>query len=449
MTLRDTQAKRRIRGLAQQGTAICFAILGSPPIPRDCENVRMFDHANCALGRQPVPWQPRVRCLAVDTNVLRSEVVRRVRRPNEQRSRMLTAAMTGGLRVLAAPHVVHEMDEHVQAFARRAHVDPTAAVSAWFTEYRPSMRVVDVSDVISELAHHPYVGATLARDPDDAPTAALAVLLGQPALSEDGDLGLAATGRAWLEHVIAATDAVLSDSTSALVAWGAAETLGGAIRGARNGYRWLQGAVGPTAAAIMALVLASAVVGSLFDPRSRRVLWGSPPARTAARATFGLLEGVGVLAARGESGQAFIDAARFSDALCVPVTAILIRLLAASPTPLTLVQIANCTGLGGSLVARLLDAHAAFVPVGDGWELGRRLPRPRQARALGPPRIQVAARAWPALRPGSLPAATVTTQLLRPRWPSVRFAQQVSPPSAARLAALPAPPILWGSVVET
>lgn len=193
----------------------------------------------------------------------------------------------------------------------------------------------------------------------------------------------------------------------------------------------------------------AAVAASLLDAQSRRAMWGSPPVRAAARATFGLLEGVGVIAAKGESAQAFMDAARFNDGLCVPVTAIFVRLLAASPTPLTLIQIADRTGLGELLVERLLDSHTAFVPVGDGWELGRRLLRPRRARALGPPRIEPAATPWPAVRAGNLPAASATTQLLPPRWPRMRCAQQVSPSSAASLTALPARPIPWGSVAVT
>jgi predicted nucleic acid-binding protein len=60
----------------------------------------------------------------------------------------------------------------------------------------------------------PRIAAVLERDPDDAPTATLAILLGVQVLSEDTDLldsGLA-SGRPWLEVVVASDHVTVGDS---------------------------------------------------------------------------------------------------------------------------------------------------------------------------------------------------------------------------------------------
>jgi hypothetical protein len=147
----------------------------------------------------------------------------------------------------------------------------------WRTEYRPLLTVVDAADMVDSLAAHPHVAATLMHDPDDAPLAALAVLLGQVALSEDPDLGLLGTGRPWLAHIVAATDAALSDEMTWVYGWGGAEAVSGLVHVGRSAYGGLQRTVGSRGAAILAIVRAGLIVAVLVTPRTREWLVSSPP----------------------------------------------------------------------------------------------------------------------------------------------------------------------------
>jgi predicted nucleic acid-binding protein len=120
-----------------------------------------------------------VRVLLVDTNVLHSDVLRRVRLRQGSFGRMLLGLRTSGVSIIGPRHVVDEMDRKIRGFAQKASLDTDAAEEVWRTEYRPQLKVVDAADLVDSVATRPHVAATLAHDPDDAPMAALAVLLGR------------------------------------------------------------------------------------------------------------------------------------------------------------------------------------------------------------------------------------------------------------------------------
>jgi hypothetical protein len=165
------------------------------------------------------------------------------------------------------------------------------------------LTVVDVTDLIDAVATHPYVAATLVHDPDDVPLATLAVLLGQRALSEDLDLGAAGTGRPWLAHVVAVTDAVMSDRTTAALAWGGVGTVYGVGRTGKAAYGGLQRALGTKGATILALVLAGLIICVLLYPRSRRWLAAIPPVQVAGKALGTLAEGTMAIVLQGTQGD--------------------------------------------------------------------------------------------------------------------------------------------------
>ena len=123
-------------------------------------------------------------------------------------------------------------------------------------------------------------------------------------------------------------------------------------------------------------------LGSLLPPRTRD--------------KWGLLLGFGTIVAKGGTGQRFVDAARFGDDNDLPPAAILLRLLAGSPVPLTATEIAATLRRDSTSVEHILDAHAAFVPVEDAWQLGRASVPPRRARAISAPN---AGRNWTRIQP--------------------------------------------------
>jgi hypothetical protein len=343
------------------------------------------------------------------------------------------------------------MDEHIREFALKGRVDPELAEWVWRNEYRPAVTVVDVTDFLSELAWHPHIAATLTADPDDVPAALLAVLLGQPVFSEDPDLAAVATGRDWLHHLIAVTDAVLSDETLTVTVWGTTKTVGATIRAGRNAYDRLERTIGPTAATLLALVIGGLVAWALVNRSTREAILGSPPVQLAGQLVLGAAEYLGPLVTRGQAGESFMTAAKLVDDPQLPPVAALFRLLAHARRPLTTGEISAELRWHPVIVERLLDAHAAFVPVGDAWQLGRRLPSP--APVQGRPRQHIPTPTTRSWGPTPVPPAFTTpsrlgvaTEWVHPaRLPGLKAAPFTPPPST-----WPPPPrtIPYGSEAE-
>ncbi|MGA2282512.1 MAG: hypothetical protein ABSH07_02365 [Candidatus Dormibacteria bacterium] len=295
--------------------------------------------------------------------------------------------------IIAPRHVVDEMDRKIRGFAEKASLDPNVAEEVWRTEYRPELTVVDAADLVDSVAAHPHVAATLAQDPDDAPLAALAVLLGQVALSEDTDLGLLGTGRPWLAHIVAVTDAALSDEMTWVYSWGGAEAVSGLVQAGRSAYGGLQRTVGSRGAAILAIVLAGLVVGVLVYPRTREWLVSTPPVRAVGRVARAAGEATVTIVVKGTEGDTFLREAALVDDAHVPPLGALVRHLSRCRHPQTVPQIAAALGWEEAVVEGALDAHGAFVPTDDGkWQLGRQL-------ALSPPVVAQARLAPPRPRP--------------------------------------------------
>ncbi len=151
---------------------------------------------------------PQIRYGILDTNVLLKNIGRDVRdHPRPTRMRLITAI--GAFRAYVGPHVVGEVEEHIDAWTLARGRDVALARRIWEEEYRPRLWVVDPGP---PTAGDEQLSALAVRDLDDLATAQLAILLGQKALSEDRDLaddGLA-SGDQWLDSVLA----------TGAVAWG-------------------------------------------------------------------------------------------------------------------------------------------------------------------------------------------------------------------------------------
>jgi predicted nucleic acid-binding protein len=105
------------------------------------------------------------------------------------RTVLITAANAGAIRLYAASHVIDEVAEHTERWARESgDLSPAAFRARWEDEYLPLVRVIEDERLSEELLGHEE-RARLHRlaevDPDDVPSAILALALGAFFLSED------------------------------------------------------------------------------------------------------------------------------------------------------------------------------------------------------------------------------------------------------------------------
>ena len=140
--------------------------------------------------------------VVVDANVFRNDILRACR--TGQRTVLVTAANAGLLRLFCAEHVYHEVSGHSGDWTRSGPVRREQFLRRWLLEYLPLLRVVRIEE--AQLAWlDPAERARIChlarpdQDPDDVPSATLALLLEAFFLSGDrrplravyGDAGLA------------------------------------------------------------------------------------------------------------------------------------------------------------------------------------------------------------------------------------------------------------------
>jgi predicted nucleic acid-binding protein len=122
--------------------------------------------------------------LVVDANVLRNDVLYACRK--KKRTSLVTATNAGFIRMFCASHVGDEVEEHGHEWATAGHVDPEEFQARWHTEYEPLLRCVEVSTALLTPSEDQRIAKLQIIDPDDVPSATLALLLGAFYLSEDG-----------------------------------------------------------------------------------------------------------------------------------------------------------------------------------------------------------------------------------------------------------------------
>jgi hypothetical protein len=202
---------------------------------------------------------PRV---VADANELRGDVIRTCR---AGRTVLVTSANVGALRFYLASHVVGEMAEHGERWAIEAGVCPEEFLECWRNEYLPLARVVADGGLSLDLlgpVERARVEHLLEVDPDDAPSAILALCLGAFFLSHDRAPLEAVYGegidieahRAWLRILRSSGDA---GELGKLVLVSAI-TPTALVMGAFEGGRWISRRLSPWALA--ALILGGALL---------------------------------------------------------------------------------------------------------------------------------------------------------------------------------------------
>lgn len=127
--------------------------------------------------------------VVVDANILRNDIRRACR--TGQRTVLVSAANAGCIRLFCARHVYDEVIEHSGDWTASGPVTRYDFLRAWLLQYLPLIRVVPVADEHQAWLSPPELArvrrlAEPGQDPDDVPSAVLALLLGAFFLSEDG-----------------------------------------------------------------------------------------------------------------------------------------------------------------------------------------------------------------------------------------------------------------------
>jgi predicted nucleic acid-binding protein len=333
---------------------------------------------------------PRVFPLVLDANMIRGELIRM---GGSGRTVLVNAANSGVFRLFVAEHVVDEVWEHYATWARRRKVAAADVRAAWESGLLPLLRCVTVPDAWATVDESARL-ARLARpapggDPDDVPTATLALLLGAPLLSRDGKPLEAVYGPGfdkethieWLNALRAGGDLgplgqYLQLSTNLIVLLG--KGVIGGLRAAAGRWSW--------SAALLAIAGCGAVV-SLLAPADLRKRIGSGIG-TVLEVSLTFMAGVTAAHQRAEEQFRTLAAPSPSDeriladlAPQASIGRLCLRELARAPeSHLSAAELhdrltATYTIPGGAqTVQRTLDHWACFEHVGDGeYQVGRAL----------------------------------------------------------------------------
>ena len=127
--------------------------------------------------------------LVLDANRLCQDLRRACR--TGDRTVLITGANSGLFRVFCARHVVAEFYEHAAEWAADAKIDPEQFMTRWASDYLPLLRVLDPPPGLLTPSEADRIallqdGPKRFRDPDDVPTATLALVLGAQLVSDDG-----------------------------------------------------------------------------------------------------------------------------------------------------------------------------------------------------------------------------------------------------------------------
>jgi predicted nucleic acid-binding protein len=246
--------------------------------------------------------------VVVDANILRNDILRACR--TGQRTVLVTAANAGLLRLFCAEHVYQEVAEHAGDWTAGGPVTRADFLRRWVLEYLPLIRIVGIGEGHlgwlnpAELARVQHL-ARPDQDPDDVPSAVLALLLQAFFLSGDrealravyGDADLAEHSQ-WVNILKAGGDtgelAKLFTLTINLVAVAGQGLISGARRLADATSPWLLVAGGlvlavwyarapdqarqRVAAAGRAILMSAAGAAAVYEEVRQRFKHAAPPA---------------------------------------------------------------------------------------------------------------------------------------------------------------------------
>jgi len=205
---RDNESSSSVPG---QSEAIPIPHGGEQPIGsvgRFLLNKWHEDHAADPLpfadeaGAFPRSRVPILFPVVVDANVVRNELLRMARTGN--RTVLASGAGYGVLRPFCARHVVEEVHRYIDEWADQANLDHDLVRTVWRDSYMKLLRWVEIPSqplyTSGELRRLRVLADPLTGDPDDLPTARLALLLDAPLLSRDRKLLVAVYG-AGIDHI--------------------------------------------------------------------------------------------------------------------------------------------------------------------------------------------------------------------------------------------------------
>jgi predicted nucleic acid-binding protein len=141
-----------------------------------------------SAGAFPATLLPFVFPVVIDANALRNDLIRTTGRGD--RTVLVSAANSGVLRLFCARHVVDEVWKYLPEWSKKAKLLEEDVARTWASQYLPLLRCVDLPDGLlsgdqAERIRRLSVAGTKDGDPDDVPTATLALLLRAPLLSKD------------------------------------------------------------------------------------------------------------------------------------------------------------------------------------------------------------------------------------------------------------------------
>ncbi len=138
-----------------------------------------------ASGAFPEDLLGPVSPIVADANRLGNDILYACRR--DQRTTLVTAANAGLFRLFCAQHVIDEVWEKSAEWTQGSPVSRAAFLRCWLTEYLPLIRVVrePLPDDLFTPAEFARIAELARVDPDDVPSAKLALALGAFHLSDD------------------------------------------------------------------------------------------------------------------------------------------------------------------------------------------------------------------------------------------------------------------------
>jgi predicted nucleic acid-binding protein len=333
-------------------------------------------------GAFPGSLLPSVPPVVVDANILRGDILYACRK--NTRTTLTNAANAGAIRLFGAQHVVDEVARLSGEWTKGTNVTRTEFLVRWATQYLPLIRIVRKDDLRDDLLD-PDEQERIARlqvdDPDDVPSATLALGLGAFYLTKDEAAWRAVYGREadpgeheqWVEILKAGGDAgelgMLLNVAGNLSTIAAGSIAQGARWLTRTGGGWVWVPVG----------LAVAAMWFRAKPATRQKLRDGSitTAMTVAQAFSDYQNRLERFRAAAPSTPSWESLIATTDKRAVLARACLRVLARSSRSDRSAEELANRLpelGVGQSeaLVRGILRSHGCFVEIWSGrWQVGR------------------------------------------------------------------------------
>lgn len=291
----------------------------------------------------------------VDTNVLAFDVIQGYRR--DQVTALVGAARSGSGFIFAPIHVLGETQRLLEERAVILGLDPAMLYAAWNQRYAPLVRFLDVPPIEIDAR----LTAVAADDPDDEPTARLALLIA-PSYLLSKDRALINVGLATPEALAVAIALRFTGlvDTSTVCTAGAATLLG------HGGFYAARLAARHPRLSLLGFTLAGVVLATHHDQIISRLRLAADFGRVAGEQLLGTLVQLMV------EEQRATEAVRRSlnDASLDTPLARVSAALARERWPMTIRALAEATGLPSADVADVVRSNPAFVRRERRWQLG-------------------------------------------------------------------------------